>query len=120
MKRAGVFELPTVQRLEFQSLVTFGEKVLGASAIDYRSGRIADMAMDTGAMYALLGVPSFMISTVEDKLLQYNITPLHPWGTVYRYSVESESDSAAMVRCAYRVLEFIEVCSNGGKRIYGA
>lgn len=116
MKRLGVFDLPTVQRLHLEKLLNFDTSQPSPVMKDTAKS-IAKLAVDTGANFALIHLPSFLISSVEDELMKKNITPLHAWGKIQRYSVEAEFGDQEIVKVGFRLVGFIEVHENGIRRL---
>lgn len=117
MKRKGVFDLPTVQRLHLEQLLTFDMQSPPAT-LKNTAKRIADLAADTGADYALLCLPTFITSSVERELIRRKIRPLYAWGSVQRYTVESEFGDQEIVKVGFRLVDFIEVNEDGVRRLH--
>jgi len=118
MKRRGVFDLPTVQRLHLESLLRFDDSIISPT-LQRTPKLIAKLAADTGAEFALLSLPTFLASDVERELLKRNIRPLYAWGRIQRYSVEAEFGDHEIIKVGFRLTQFIEVNGNGVREFQG-
>lgn len=118
MKRLGVFDLPTVQRLHLENLLTFNDSVMSPT-LPRVPRLIAKLAADTGADFALLNLPTFLASEVERELLKRKIKPLYAWGKIQRYSVEAEFGDNEIIKVGFRLSYFIEVGEHGVREFQG-
>lgn len=110
MRKKGVFELPTVRRLELKDLLDFESKNPTRRDIEKRSNRIARMADETGAPRAMIMVPIFMVSTLELELRDRDIKPVYPIGEIRRYRVNNSEDDEGgleLPKCYYHVEAFL-------------
>jgi hypothetical protein len=107
MREKGVYELPTVQMLEFARLVEFRAQP-SMDEVRKRAGSIADIAETSGARKVIAEVPGFMISALEYEMSVRGIAVVYPWGAVRRYLVETDVEDVFKAKARFQVDGFVE------------
>jgi len=107
MRKMGVYELPTVQLLDLQECMKF-ISAPSRDEIERRAKHIAAIAEESGAHKAVIDVPAFMVSAVEEALARRNIAVVYPWGKVCRYLVETPVEDVYEAKCRFDVTDLIE------------
>lgn len=112
LRQHGVYELSSVRQAKFDDLADLPESPRRGQ-LEKRARKIAKIAEESGADAACIRVPIALVSALERKLRQRNITPLYPHGKRRRYKESTPLDGIDTVKVGFRIEKLVEPPEGG-------